>query len=187
MADTMLRYGPERPFEDHDYANFRKPQYLRGFSKKIKHDLTRVARLYNGHRVRIFSPHKQGERCPECTNLITGERLVSNCPVCQGTGFKNGWLPLGRFWCFVDFGPRYDMATEYGNMDTQPGGKDAITVVGAPELHDQDLIIFEETRDVYKIYNVEPHIVAMLGDIVTQICQASPISYGQAEYKLIDW
>ena len=183
----MLQYGPVRPYEDHDYSNFRTPLYLKGYAKKITLDLMRTAKMYNGRRVRIYSPNKQGERCPICTNLITGERMLSNCKVCRGTGYKDAWSYVGRFWSLVDFGPRYDMSSEYGNVENMQGDKDAITVIGAPELHDQDLIIIEETKDIFKIYNVEPHIVAMQGTIITQICQAAPLAYGQPEYDLITW
>ena len=179
-------YGPVRPPENHDYENFRTPVYLRGHAGKILKDLSRWARLYNGRLIRLFFP-SQGERCLTCTNLITGERMLSSCPECHGTGFKKGWTFVGKFWCFVDFGPTYAISSENGNVENPGGIKDAVTVLGAPPIHDQSLLIFEETRQVYKVYNVEPHKVALLGSVITQICQGSYLSYGQSEYSLIDW
>ncbi len=181
-------YGPSRPAEmgKVGYQGFTNKNYLKGHANKILRDLCLVARLYNGHESVIFIVDTS-ERCPKCTNLATGEKLVSSCPLCGGTGYSNKWKKLGSFWTLVDFGPTFDMATPYGNTENPNGNKDSIIVLGAPILPDQTLIIFKENREVYKVYDVKPHIVALRGDVIAQIARASRLSPGNPEYKLIDW
>jgi hypothetical protein len=188
VKKNVLLYGPERPAEmaDVGYGRFSNKNYLRHFSAKILRDLVRMARMYNGHEVKIYAVDKQ-ERCPVCTNMATGERLVTNCKVCHGTGYRDSWQCLGDFWTYTDFGPVYHMASPYGNTENPNGTKTGIVILGAPILKDQTIIIFIESKEVYKIYDVEPHIVAMRGDIVAQIAQTTRVTPGSEEYKLIDW
>lgn len=181
-------YGPPRPAEMRDvgYGGFGTKRYLEGYAAKILGDLTLMAELYNGHKIRIFIVDMSG-RCENCTNLATGEKLISNCPVCHGTGYKNSWKSIGDFWCLVDFGATFDIATPYGNTENPNGNKETAIVLGAPLLPDQSLIIFMENKEVYKIYDVKPHIVAMRGDVIAQMARCSRITPGSPEYKLIDW
>lgn len=181
-------YGPSRPAEmaNIGYAGFGNKRYLEGYAAKILGDLTLVAELYNGHKIAIFMVDTT-TRCPKCTNLATGEKLVSNCPVCQGTGYASKWKNIGDYWCLVDFGPTFDMATPYGNTENPNGNKESVIVLGAPLLLDQSLIIFRENREIYKIYDVKPHIIAMRGDVIAQIARCSRLTPGLPEYKLIDW
>lgn len=184
-----LQYGPSRPEEISDiggYEKFKNKNYLKGYPQKILKDLTKVARMYSGLEVRIFAVNRK-ERCPVCTNITTGERLITNCKVCHGTGYKDSWDCLGDFWTFSDFGPAFKMASQYGNTENPNGTKVSIIVLGAPILKDQTLIIFKENKEVYKIYDVEPHIVALHGDVITQIAQCTRITPGSEEYKLVDW
>ncbi len=186
--ESELLYGPARPFDiaDVGYQKFTNKNYLKHYSAKILKDLARVARMYNGHEVRIYAVDKS-ERCPVCTNVATGERLVTNCKVCHGTGYKDNWKCLGDFWTYTDFGPTYHMASPYGNTENPNGTKTGIVILGAPLLYDQTVIIFIESKEVFKIYDVEPHIVAMRGDVIAQIAQSTRVSPGSEEYKLIDW
>ena len=181
-------YGPSRPAEmgNVGYQGFSNKNYLKGYAGKILKDMTLVARMYNGHEVMVFTVDRT-ERCPKCVNLATGEKLSSNCPVCKGTGFANRWSKLGSFWALVDFGPAFDMATPYGNTENPNGNKESVIVLGAPLLPDQSLIIFRENKEIYKIYDVKPHIVAMRGDVIAQIARASRLTPGSQEYGLIDW
>lgn len=186
--NAITKAGPARPPEVSGvgYNLFTNKKYLEGYSQKILGDLCLVTSLYNGHLVTIFKVDKQ-TRCPRCTNLATGEKLLSQCPDCHGTGYANSWVSPGDFWAQVDFGPMYHMDTPNGNTENPGGNKQAIIVFGAPLLNDQDLIAFRESREIYKIYDVEPHIVAMRGDVIAQIAQATRLTPGLPEYKLITW
>lgn len=187
-ADKIVPFGPSRPEEISavGYNLFTNKKYLEGYSGKILGDLCLVASLYNGHMATLFSVDKS-ERCSKCTNLATGEKLLSQCPVCHGTGYVNNWKSIGNFWVLVDFGPMYHMDTPNGNTENPGGNKESIIVLGAPLLGDQDLIAFRESKEIYKIYDVEPHIVAMRGDVIAQIARASRLTPGVEEYKLITW
>lgn len=136
--------------------------------------------------MRVFEP-SDGGRCPTCTNAVTGERLITDCPDCRGSGRRHSWKRVGDFWTYVDFSPTYRMATPNGNVENPGGAKDTIIVLGAPLLRDQTLLIFIESREVYKIYDVEPHIVAMRGEVIAQAAEASRLTPGGPEYALIDW
>ena len=181
-----LSWGPQSPRPDCGYHRFSNYRYLRGYAGKIKRDLIKAARMYNGREVRLYRV-AQGSRCPDCTNLATGERLLSNCPRCGGTGYVDRWESCGDFWTYTDFMQRYNAATPNGNVNWTPGAREQIVIVGAPLLHDQALIIFIESREVYKIVDIEPHIVAMRGEVITQIAAAMRLSPGREEYRLIDW
>ena len=183
-----LSYGPQRPAElgNVGYKHFTNKKYLKGYAHKILVDLTKVARMYNGHEARIFGVAKK-TRCPTCTNMATGERLMTNCPTCHGTGYQDSWDLIGDFWTYVDFGPNYKMATPYGNTENPNGVKTGIIILGAPLLKDQSLLIFKESKEIFKIYDVEPHIVAMRGDVISQVAQSTRLTPGSIEYKLIDW
>lgn len=181
-----LFYGPERPRENYDYDRFSTPEYLTGHARKILMDLVRVARMYNGRLIRIYVPDPS-ERCPECTNLITGERLLTICPRCQGTGFVRGYRKVGEFWSYVDFGPGYRVGTDFGNSENPNGTKESVIILGAPMLYDGTVFFYDESKEGAKIYNIEPHVIAMRGAVIAQIAQVSRITPGSEEYKLIDW
>lgn len=185
-ASGSVTFGPEREAVPFNYGHHTNYNYLKGYSKKILKDLIKTARMYNGQHASIYKV-AGGERCTKCTNLVTGERLLTNCPVCHGTGFLKNWEYLGDFWTLVDFGPGYRIATPLGNTENPNGTKEQIIILGAPILEDQALIIFEETQEVFKIYDVEPHIVAMRGDVIAQIASAAAVTYGSEEYKLTKW
>lgn len=185
-ASGSVRFGPEREAVPFNYGHHTNYHYLKGYSQKILKDLIKIARMYNGQHASIYKI-AGGERCTKCTNSVTGERLLTNCPVCHGTGFLKNWEYLGDFWTLVDFGPGYRFATPLGNTENPNGTKEQIVILGAPILEDQALIIFEETQEVFKIYDVEPHIVAMRGDVIAQIASAVAVTYGSEEYKLTKW
>ena len=185
MSKT-LAYGPERPSVNHDYTQFTTPTYLRGYSKKILKDLTKAARMYNGKLLRVFQ-EMAGERCPECTNSITGEVLSSNCKRCNGTGKVNCWNALGSYWSYVDLGPNYRMSMETGNTENPGGVKEQFIILGAPLLKDQDFVVVVETREIFKLFNVEPFIIAMRGDVIAQTASCSSLAAGSPQYGVIDW
>ena len=179
-------YGPSRPEPDVGYKKFTNYKYLHGYSQKIIRDLAKVARMYNGREIKLYK-EAGGDRCPVCTNLATGERILSNCKVCGGTGYTNKWAYVGNFYAYVDFGPVYAVGTPMGNTENPNGTRENIVIVGAPLVKDQGLVIFVESKEVYKVYDAEPHLVAMRGDVVTQIAGSTRLTPGAPEYKLIDW
>lgn len=188
ITKNPIKHGPERPQETRPtgYRAFTNKKYLEGHAAKILDDLILMAELYNGHQIALYFVDKS-KRCPKCTNLATGEKLSSNCPVCHGTGYAENWTKAGLFWCYVDFGPAYHMDSPLGNTENPNGTKQRLVILGAPPISDQSLAIFVESREVFKVYDIEPHIVAMRGDVIAQIAEMTRVTPGAPEYKLIDW
>ena len=80
-----ISHGPERPFENHEYVLFKTPKFLSKYSRKILMDLVRVAKGYSGRKIHLLAVSNSG-RCPICINEATGAKMLSDCPMCHGTG-----------------------------------------------------------------------------------------------------
>ena len=185
MVDGIYQGGrDEYPFE---YTDFRTPTYLTGYAKKMVWELEKVARLYNGKKVHVFRPDDSEERCPECTDMITGEQVFSGCDTCDGSGKKMGYKKISVHWAYLDVAQEHRVATGIGTTDNPGGIRHQLVFVGEPLLRDEDLIITEDTKKVYKIIEIAPQLVAMAGSVVTQLGQISRITPGQIEYNLIDF
>ena len=176
--------SPMRPLGTEDeYNEFIIPRYLVGHAKKIRADLKRVLRLYNGKEVVIYQVDKTGERCTECTDAFTGAKVLSNCQVCGGTGYLSKYDDLGIFWGLVQFNARMKEASEIGNQDRVSSGKDQIILIDPPLLNDSDLLKFVEINSIYKIVSMEPQICGMAGEIITQTVQVAHLPLGSREYE----
>lgn len=186
MAETDYTYGPHRPAKAEDYGDYRTEDYVLGYALKIIHDMEKMARLYNGRLVRIFRK-SGGTRCPTCTDTITGAVVLTNCPDCGGSGMLDGYSQLLETWAHIDVARKHNLTSQLGNSDS-PGGADTpFVVINAPLLKDQDLLITVNTKDVHKIVNAEPQLVAMQGLVITQLTQCFRVSPGSPEYALADW
>lgn len=185
-VNKLLRYGPEGPPDTHQYDKFPTPKYLTGYAKKIEKDLKRVARMYNGKEIIVYKLTGK-HRCTVCTDSITGARLSSQCRECNGTGKVDAWEKVGSFWAYIDFGPRYTLETPIGTTTNPGNDKDTFIIIGCPLLAEQDFFVTKETKEVFKIFNVEPRIIAMGGHVVAQAAMASYIEDGSPMYRVIDW
>lgn len=186
MVETDFTHGPARPIKEEAYPDFRAASYVSGHANKIIRDLEKITRMYNGKQVRIFVPGVI-TRCTDCTDGITGAIMVSNCPTCNGTGKLGGYVHLADCWAMIDVIPKFNVTSGFGNADSSGGTKTPIVLINTPLLKDQSLIVTLLTKDVYKIVDVEPHIVAMQGTVITQMAQCNLISQGSEEYSVIDW
>ena len=177
-------YGPERPDGiESPYNTFVNPRYMHGYTKKIKENLLRWFRLYNGKEVTIYKVDKSGERCTECTDSITGSKTISNCVICGGTGYMTKYTRVGTFWGVMNFAARVNDATPLGNQDKVSSGKDSLTVVDPPLLHDSDILKFQELNSIYKIVDLEPQICGLAGDVISQAMQVAHLPPGSREYE----
>lgn len=186
MSDPQERtwYGPRAPEEEFNHTDLRTPAYLRGFARKARADLERVARLYSGKRARLFKIASR-ERCPECTDILTGERVRSTCSSCDGTGFVYGYEQHGDHWILMDIPPTLRMDSRFGTLEGQ-GRKDGITFIGEPLLRDRDILALLDTQDLYRVNEEEPFITSVQGIVVTQTVRCSYIPSGAMEYSLLD-
>jgi len=186
MAETDYTYGPERPERTENYTDYRTAEYISGHASKIIHDLEKATRLYNGKISKIFRRSDSGP-CPDCVDTLTGAIMVNDCPTCGGTGRVAGYTELCEKWVRIDIPPEINTSTEFGNADSSGGANTPITVIAAPILEDQDVIITINGKEVFKVVDMEPQLVGMQGVIITQLVNCYRISHGSPEHKLITW
>lgn len=179
-------YGPSNPPTPHNYDQFRDRNYLVGYANKIKYDLARLLSVYIGIRSIIYTL-TLGDRCPICIDTLTGEKILSNCTTCLGTGYMSSYTSLGETWVGVNIGPAQNIASDMGSTQNQGTKRDVISIVNMPQLHDRDIIILKDARHIYKIEDIEPDIVGLAGIIVLQNVQATFLEPGHITYSLIDW
>lgn len=179
-------YGPSNPPIKQDYNELRKRRYLGGYVDKIRYDLARLLSIYTGIRALIYTLNN-GTRCTNCTDALTGEKLLSSCPVCMGTGYIDQYTKLVETWIGINVGPAQNVALETGATQNSGTKRDVISIVNVPQLHDRDIVILKDTKLVYKIEDIEPDIVGLAGNIILQNVQATLLEPGHIAYKLIYW
>lgn len=171
----------EHPY---NYEDFSTPTYLTGYASKIIHDLEKVARLYNGKKVALYRSSGE-DRCPDCTDSITGQKVFSGCKTCNGSGTLLGYTKLSEQWCYLDLTSEYNVESETGSTDNPGGVRQQLIFIGPPQLRHGDLFVTQDTKNIFKIIVVEPQLVAMAGSIVSQMTQVSKLTPGQIENELI--
>jgi len=182
----MTYYGPIPPHDVPDTSSISTPVHTRGYAKKVRRDLKRMARLYNGMLMRVFSVNESGTKCTDCVDAFTGQIVISDCPVCDGTGFITGYTSLGDHYAVAQLSPKTKTSTEIGDAEGSRR-RDTFILVDVPLLEDQDLLVSIDTRRIYKIVDVEPQIVRVGGEVVMQIAECAPISKGAPEYRVVTW
>ena len=181
-----LEYGPERPPGlIKEYDAYKAQPYLLGYAKKIKENLLRSFKLYNGKCLSLYKVDKTGERCPECTDLFTGAKVLSNCEMCGGTGYLTKYTKIGKYWGLMNFNQKVVSTSELGNQEHIATQKDTLVIIDPPLLHDQDLVVFEQIKNIYKIYDLEPQICGLAGEVISQTVQITQLSAGSREYETI--
>lgn len=180
-------YGPPRTKHNDRFNQHRTPHYLRGMAKKMQRDLAKVFRLYMGKEVRFYHLNEDSPRCPTCTDALTGSVVLSNCPDCLGTGHLPSYEYYGDGWVLPEFSPRIKSEGEFGNTEAPTGGTDTFLIAGLPQLEMGDILIIKDTREIYRIENMEPQIAAMQGEIILQTANMVFLTPGSTEYALIDW
>ena len=186
---TDIPYGPPNPPLEVGYPDVPDRTPLRGQANKIIYDLNRLLRLYSGIEARIFTFNSTGTtRCTNCTDLFTGESILSDCPTCFGAGVVPGYTQVGDFWIGLNFTPNSNVATEYGNTINPGANEDYLCIVGmSEELKDRDVIILKHSKEAYKIVDREPEIVGLGGIMIMQIISAPVMEKGNPVYRLINW
>ena len=141
-------------------------------------------RLYTGTYVTVYNLNRSGNRCPICTEEFTGAVLQTNCTTCNGTGFETNYVPVGNYWAWVTITPYLNTTDELGNTDNQNSRKLNFYVVDAPIIKDSALIYTVDTQYLYEIVDEQPEIVAINGEIIMQIIQASRVTPGSSIYNV---
>lgn len=186
MAETDFTYGPARVPKPEDYTDHRAETYITGYATKIREDLERVFELYSGKLAWIYKPANSGP-CTTCVDTLTGNIMLNKCPVCGGSRKASGYTKIAEKWALVEITPEYQLSNEMGNSDSPGGPSTPITVVGMPLLKEGYLIVTYNSKDVYKIVDKEPQIVALQGEVISQVFQTYRLSSESPEYSLITW
>jgi hypothetical protein len=180
--------GPARPTTSAtEFTQYTTPRQLVGSARKIRRDLEKWFRLYVGKEAKLFQIDRSGARCSTCTDTITGAVILSRCPECSGTGFTAKYTDSGIFYVMPYFSAEVRSTGELGNSETIQGGRDQVVIVGAPLLKDKDLLAFIETKRVYKVVDARPLIVALGGEVITQMAPLAALTPGATEYRIVDW
>ena len=182
-----MDYGPPRPDPQISFHQHRTQPYLLGRAHKIRLDLEKWFRMYQGKPVKIYRKDKAAGRCTTCTDAITGMRLLADCPECHGTGYTSGYVLAEECWAMAEVEARLAQTSELGNTETTSAGKDTFLFTSERELEDTDLVIFVDTREIYKVVDREPKMVAMGGTVVMQAAALNYLAPGSLEYNVVDW
>ncbi len=181
-------YGPERPEDPNSFTDTPVKVQLTGIAKKLSDDFERRYRLVEGTEIVVFRVDTTtNARCTRCTNIITGQVTISDCSECGGTGYTANYVEIGTYWAKIDILPETRYATAMGNTDNQGVRRTTFSVVKAPLLQDQDLLVTRTTRRVYKVVDQAPELIAIQGAVILQNTGASLITSGSKEYTLITW
>ena len=147
-------------------------------------DLEKLLRIYSGTEVEIFTVNRDGGRCPDCTDTLTGHKVCDTCITCLGTGFIKAYTSLGNFKVLTNISPKVKTSSPVGDSEGM-GRRDTFVLVGVPLLQDQDLIVTLDTGRVYKVVDEEPTIAAIGGEIIVQVTPVAPLSKGAPEYVAV--
>jgi len=181
----MANYGPTVPHDPPNHNVIYTRTHLKGYASKMVYDLKKVATLYNGLKVRIFTIDETSAICTNCTDSFTGQILMGDCPICKGTGHLSSYTAIGDFYVVAQLSPRSKSSSEMGDMEVSQ--QNVFELIDVPLLEDQALLAVIDTKRVYKIIDMEPSIVAVGGAVITQMVTCSALPRGSQEYTVITW
>lgn len=181
-----MSYGPTKAPDLPDFDQLSTQPHLEGYAEKVLLDLEKVARIYHGVDSRVFTLDQTAARCTVCTDSFTGHVILSNCATCNGTGRISGYTYRGQFKVIAQFSPKSKTSSQMGDSEGNRR-RDMFIVLRGPQLQDQDLIVIEKTRRVYKIVDEEPQVTAIGGKIILQTVACAPLSKGAPEYSVVTW
>jgi len=179
----MSFLGPRADHDGVDHDQLSTPSYLQAYAAKARNDLYRVATLYNGVAVKIYTLDESSDRCPDCTDSFTGDIVISNCKSCGGTGFISSYHFEGGTFAIPQLSPKFKTSNEMGDMEAPQ--QHTWVLIGTKLLEDQDIIVTVATERIYKIVDTEPQLAAIGGEIITQTVTCRAIAKGAPEYQIL--
>lgn len=173
---------PGRPKPNNPYSNYATNKYVYNYAQAIRQDLGTYFDLLVGKDLAIWRINKDGHRCTECTDTITGNILNSNCPVCGGLGYTPPFLYVMDTKGLLQYNMKQTNATQTGTMET---ATDQLVIITDELIDDRDVIYMYDTGDIYLVDSIQPQITALMGEIITQILNVSRLSVGDRRYPII--
>lgn len=112
----------------------------------------------------LVKPMRFGEPCPRCRDQLTQEITDSDCPVCQGTGFRVGYHPPLEMQCW-DLSPQTitEQVDEQIKGTTRDNPYITARVIGFPALNKNDIWVNAASDERWLIESVQ--IIAALRNV----------------------
>lgn len=174
---------PSRPRGNAAYSKYKTNRYVQNYAEAIRQDLGIYFDLLVGKDLSIWRINKDGHRCTECTDVITGNILNSNCPVCHGLGYVPPYIFLMDTKGLLQYNTKQLNATQSGLLET---ATDQLVIITDEVVDDRDVIYMHDTGDVYLVDTIQPQITALMGEVITQILNVSRLSIGDRRYPVIE-
>lgn len=170
----LALFSPPYFLDDHSMATYyRSPmvyyrlhfpevnKYSRVFSNEHEPNLygAEIARrhaimLREGHAgnlLYLFIRRRLKERCPKCWDTLRGTRSMSNCPLCLGTGYLNGYYdPIG---IYVSLSQEQTSVQQTLDDTMVPGNIQGWTT-GFPRISLGDVLVDANTREIWHVAQV---------------------------------
>lgn len=181
MADW---YKPTRPISPLDYTDLNTPSYLQKYASKIRYDLEKYQRLYTGKKGVLYTKDRTKQRCTECTDLITGASVLSDCPVCAGTGYIDAFVSQGDVYARIDYAPHSYIMNETGNAEVC---ESTIYLSTNIIIDERDLLAVYGTMDIFQLIGQSTQVAALKGSPVMQVWSGSLITKDSSLYDLLNW
>ena len=112
----------------------------------------------------LVKPMRFGEPCPRCRDQLTQEVTDSDCPVCQGTGFRVGYHPPLAMQCW-DLAPQ--TITEQVDVQLKGTTRDnpyvTARVIGFPALNKNDVWVNAASDERWLVESIQ--IIAALRNV----------------------
>jgi hypothetical protein len=109
-------------------------------------------REYGGVPVNIWKKDVISDPCEECVDLVTGQVIDPDCPVCGGTGTKEGWN--GPYDGFGKFSPRKSNKS-INELTMEDVQLFSVRILAYPFLIRNDLLVDMTSDRRYSIEKVE--------------------------------
>ena len=104
-----------------------------------------------GNLMYLFIRRRLKERCPKCYDTLRGTRSMSNCPVCLGTGYLNGYYdPIG---IYVSLSGEHTTVNQSLDDTEIPGNIQGWTT-GFPRISLGDVLVDASTREIWHVAQI---------------------------------
>lgn len=124
-------------------------RYDWSLAKEIIRKETLVLRRKAGVNGWLLKRRYFGERCPVCTNAVTGQVQNSTCTTCYGTGVVGGYYPAFEYWVTMNATQRMRRLTpEQGLMSATI---ESVRALAYPVVDGNDVWVNGQTNARYFI------------------------------------
>lgn len=124
-------------------------RYDWSLAKEIIRKETLLLRKKTGVNGWLLKRRYFGERCPVCTNPVTGQVETSSCVVCYGTGIVGGYYPGFDYWVTMNATQRMRKLT--GEQGIVTATIESVRALAYPVAEGNDVWVHGQTNTRYFI------------------------------------